>query len=176
MVTAMSASAGIGPWLATVWRRPGQASIAMHWLLGFVLLLVTGLFASASLLSDGPERSLHDTYYAVAHFRYVLSLGAVFAFFAAWYYLFPKLTGRAYSGTLGRLHFWLTFIGANVLFFPQHFLDLAGMPRRIADYPDAFTFWNHVSSIGSYMIAAGTLVFAAVTLHTCFAAEGRRHG
>jgi cytochrome c oxidase subunit 1 len=89
----------------------------------------------------------------------VLSLGAVFAIFAGWYYWFPKMTGHEYSEFFGKTHFWLTFIGANLTFFPQHFLGLAGMPRRYADYPEAFAGWNHVSSLGSYITAVGTVVF-----------------
>jgi len=111
------------------------------------------------LANAGVDRSLQDTYYVVAHFHYVLSLGAVFTIFAGWYYWFPKMTGYLYSETIGKLHFWLTFIGVNIVFFPQHFLGLAGMPRRIADYPDAFAEWNYVSSIGSYVSALGVLIF-----------------
>jgi cytochrome c oxidase subunit 1 len=102
---------------------------------------------------------LQDTYYIVAHFHYVLSLAAVFGIFAGWYYWFPKMTGYTYSDLLGKVHFWVSFIGANTIFFLQHFLGLAGMPRRVADYPDAFSYWNFVSSLGAYAFAAGMLVF-----------------
>ena len=99
--------------------------------------------------------------YVVAHFHYVLSLAAVFAIFVGWYYWFPKITGYVYSDFLGKFHFWISFIGANTLFFPMHFLGLAGMPRRVADYPDAYAGWNFVASIGAYVFAAGMVVFFA---------------
>jgi cytochrome c oxidase subunit 1 len=123
------------------------------------------------IANAGVDRMLTDTYDIVAHFHYVMSLGSVFTIFAAWYYWFPKMTGYMYNEALGKLHFWLTFIGANVLFFPQHFLGLAGMPRRIADYPDAFAFWNHVSSIGAYITAAATVIFVLSMLYAYFVAR-----
>ena len=119
----------------------------------------------------GVDQALHDTYYVVAHFHYVLSMGAVFTIFAGFYYWFPKMCGRQYSEFLAKLHFWLMFIGVNVTFFPQHFLGLAGMPRRIPDYPDAFAGWNMVSSIGAYITMFSAVLFFFIVYRTFTAGE-----
>jgi cytochrome c oxidase subunit 1 len=173
MIIAVPTGVKVFSWIATMWGGSIRFRVPMLWALGFIFLFTVGGVTGVMLANAGVDRLLQDTYYVVAHFHYVLSLGAVFAIFAGWYYWFPKMTGYMYNEALGKLHFWLTFIGANVLFFPQHFLGLAGMPRRTADYPDAFAFWNHVSSVGSYITAAGTLVFVFGMLYAYFIARER---
>jgi cytochrome c oxidase subunit 1 len=159
MVIAVPTGIKIFSWLATMWGGAVRFFTPMLWAMGFVFVFTIGGVTGVVLANPGIDRVAQDTYYVIGHFHYVLSLGAVFAIFAGWYYWFPKITGYMYSELLGRMHFWMTFAGVNLAFFPHHFLGLAGMPRRVADYPDAFWEWNLVSSLGAYISACGVAVF-----------------
>ena len=166
MVIAVPTGIKIFSWIATMWDGAIEFKTPMLWAVGFIFLFTVGGVTGVVLANAGVDVALHNTYYVVAHFHYVLSLGAVFSLFAGFYYWFGKMSGRQYNETLGKIHFWTTFIGVNLTFFPMHFLGLAGMPRRISDYPDAFAGWNMVASIGAYISYASTLLFIYIVFDT----------
>ncbi len=159
MIIAVPTGVKIFSWIATMWGGSITFETPMLWAIGFIFLFTVGGVTGVVLANGGVDNYMHDTYYVVAHFHYVLSLGAVFGLFAGFYYWFGKMSGRMYNELLGKAHFFIMFIGVNLIFFPQHFLGLDGMPRRIPDYTPAFEFWNRVSSIGYMVMAAGMVVF-----------------
>jgi cytochrome c oxidase subunit 1 len=172
MVIAVPTGIKVFSWIATMWGGSLSFTTPMMWAIGFIFLFTVGGVTGVVLANGGIDDYLHDTYYVVAHFHYVLSLGAVFALFAGFYYWFPKMSGRMYNEFLGHLHFWVFFVGVNVLFFPMHFLGLQGMPRRIVDYPSQFASYNHLASVGYAIAASSILIFAINIVHALLA--GRR--
>jgi cytochrome c oxidase subunit I len=169
MVIAVPTGVKIFSWIATMWQGSITFEAPMLFAIGFIFLFTVGGVTGIVLSQAGVDRAYHDTYYVVAHFHYVMSLGAVFGIFAGIYYWIGKMSGRQYPEWAGKLHFWLFFIGANLTFFPQHFLGRQGMPRRYIDYPDAFATWNYVSSIGAFIAFASFLFFLGIVAYTLFA-------
>ena len=156
-------------WIATMWGGSIEFRTPMLYALGFIFLFTFGGVTGIVLSQAGVDRAYHDTYYVVAHFHYVMSLGAVFGIFAGLYYWIGKISGRQYNETLGKFQFWTMFIGANITFFPQHFIGRQGMPRRYLDYPEAFEFYHYISSIGAFISIASFLLFLYIMISTVFA-------
>lgn len=166
MVIAVPTGVKIFSWIATMWGGSIELKTPMLWAFGFLFLFTVGGVTGIVLSQAGVNRAYHDTYYVVAHFHYVMSLGAVFCIFAGIYYWIGKMSGRQYPEWAGKLHFWTMFIGSNITFFPQHFLGRQGMPRRYIEYPEAFAYWNKISSYGAFMSFASFLFFIGIVVYT----------
>jgi len=162
MIIAVPTGIKIFSWIATMWGGVIVFRTPMLFALGFLFLFTLGGLTGIVLSNSGINAVMHDTYYVVAHFHYVLSMGAVFAMFSGWYYWIEKIIGYSYPEFLGQLHFWMFFTGVNITFFPMHFLGLAGFPRRVPDYPDAFALWNKVASFGSNISTLSALLFFVI--------------
>ena len=163
-------------WVTTMWRGSMSFETPMLWAVAFVILFTIGGFSGLMLGIAPADIQYHDTYFVVAHFHYVLVPGSVFALMAATYYWLPKFSGNMYSEKWGKIHFWLSAIFVNVLFFPQHYLGLAGMPRRIPDYSPQFADFNMISSIGGFAFGATQLIFVGVVLHCVFRSKVKTTG
>ena len=159
MVIAVPTGIKIFSWIATMWGGSLSFKTPMMWALGFIFMFTVGGVTGVVLANGGVDNYMHDTYYVVAHFHYVLSLGAVFALFAGFYYWFPKMSGKMMNEALGHLHFWVFFIGVNLVFFPMHFLGQQGMPRRYPDFAEGYALWNYVASVGYMITIVGVGIF-----------------
>lgn len=167
MIIAVPTGIKIFSWIATMWGGSIKFTVPMMWAIGFIFVFTIGGVTGVALANPSFDVSVHDTYFVVAHFHYTMSLGAVFTIFAGFYYWLPKMSGLKYNGFLGTVHFLLTFIGVNTIFFPQHFLGLQGMPRRYVDYPEVFAYFNKISTIGYMITGVGVVVFL-ILLIECF--------
>jgi cytochrome c oxidase subunit 1 len=146
-------------WLATLWKGVLHLDTPMLFALGFLTMFVLGGISGVMLAMVPLDIYVSDTYFIVAHIHYVLFGGSLFTIYAGVYYWFPKMTGRMFDDTLGKLHFWLTFIAFNCTFAPMHLIGVEGMPRRVADYPEQFAGWNLFISLSSFVLGLSTLVF-----------------
>ena len=169
MIIAVPTGVKIFSWIATIWGGSISFRTPMLFAMGFIFLFTVGGVTGIVLSQAGIDRAYHDTYYVVAHFHYVMSLGAVFGIFAGIYYWIGKMSGRQYPEWAGKLHFWTFFIGTNITFFPQHFLGNQGMPRRYIDYQEAFAYWNQISSYGAFLSFASFLFFIGIVAYTLVA-------
>ncbi|MER2581679.1 MAG: cbb3-type cytochrome c oxidase subunit I, partial [Candidatus Competibacter sp.] len=166
MLIAVPTGVKVFNWVSTMWRGSMTFETPMLFAIAFVILFTIGGFSGLMLAIAPADFQYQDTYFVVAHFHYVLVSGAVFSIIAAAYYWLPKWTGHMYDEKLGQWHFWLSVIGINVLFFPQHFLGLAGMPRRIPDYALQFTEFNMISTVGAFVFGLSQLLFAYNVIKT----------
>lgn len=162
LVIAVPTGSKIFSWLSTLYGSEIRYTTVTMFALGFLILFTAGGVTGVVLANSSVDIAFHDTYYVVAHFHFVLSLGAVFGIFTGYFYWSPKMLGLVINETWGHIFFWLLFIGTNTVFLPQHFIGLQGMPRRYPNYPDAFYGWNYVSSFGSFITFVATIVFFIV--------------
>jgi len=171
IVIAVPTGVKIFSWLATMWGGSIEFRTPMLFAVGMIFMFTVGGVTGVVLANSPIDTAFHDTYYVVGHFHYTMAMGALFGIFAGFYYWIGKMSGRQYPETLGKWHFWLFFVGVNLTFFPMHFSGLAGMPRRIPDYPDAFSGWNYISSIGAYIAFASAVLFTYLVIRTLQSGE-----